>query len=177
MQDKPTALRVPDPGVRALFTEASRWQAWLDVETALARAEADLGITPVQAATEIAAKARLEYLDQEATDRTLVARLNVWSAADPRSRGGAAPHGSDRSAWMPDMWGGDVVALEALIAEDFRAAVADLHGPPTCRTSTERVAVRIVVWSLKTAKDRGLASVLIQKLVAAGGFEPPTKGL
>ena len=161
--------------MRALFTEASRWQAWLDVKAALARAEADLGITPAHAATEIAAKARLEYLAQEATDRTLVARLNVWSAADPRSRGGAAPHGSDRSAWMPDMWGGDVVAL---IAEDFRAAVADLHGPPTCRTSTERVAVRIVVWSLKTAKDRGLASVLqIQKLVAAGGFEPPTKGL
>ena len=66
MQDEPTALRVPDPGVRALFTEQSRWQAWLDVEAALARAEADLGIIPEHAAVEIAAKAQLAFLDQEA---------------------------------------------------------------------------------------------------------------
>jgi adenylosuccinate lyase len=66
MQDEPTALRVPDPGVRALFTEASRWQAWLDVEAALARAEAELGIIPAHAAAEIAVKARLELLDREA---------------------------------------------------------------------------------------------------------------
>jgi 3-carboxy-cis,cis-muconate cycloisomerase len=66
MQDEPTALRVPDPGVRALFTEASRWQAWLDVEAALARAEAELGVIPTHAAAEIAARARLELLDREA---------------------------------------------------------------------------------------------------------------
>jgi hypothetical protein len=66
MQDEPTALRVPDPGVRALFTEASRWQAWLDVEAALARAEAELGVIPAHAAAEIVARARLELLDREA---------------------------------------------------------------------------------------------------------------
>ena len=40
MQDQPTALRVPDPGVRDLFTESQRWQSWLDVEVALAQARA-----------------------------------------------------------------------------------------------------------------------------------------
>jgi adenylosuccinate lyase len=40
MHEEPTAYRVPDPGVRALFTEDSRYQAWLDVEAALAQAEA-----------------------------------------------------------------------------------------------------------------------------------------
>jgi 3-carboxy-cis,cis-muconate cycloisomerase len=65
MQDQPTALRVPDPGVRALFTEPSRWQAWLDVEVALARAEAEMGMIPSEAADEIASKAKLELLDRD----------------------------------------------------------------------------------------------------------------
>ena len=38
MQDEPTSLRIEDPGVRALFTESARFQAWLDVEAALAQA-------------------------------------------------------------------------------------------------------------------------------------------
>src|SRR5438093_12584783 len=66
MHEEPTAYRVPDPGVRALFSEASRYQAWLDVETALARAQAELGVIPGHAADEIARKARLELLDLSA---------------------------------------------------------------------------------------------------------------
>ena len=66
MQEEPTALRVPDPGVRALFTEPARWQAWLEVEAALAQAEAEVGIIPVEAAEEIVRKAHLSYLDQDA---------------------------------------------------------------------------------------------------------------
>jgi adenylosuccinate lyase len=66
MQDEPTSLRIPDPGIRALFTEGSRWQSWLDVEAALALAEAEVGIIPRDAAEVIAAKARLELLDREA---------------------------------------------------------------------------------------------------------------
>ena len=65
MQGQPTALRVHDPGVRALFTEASRWQVWLDVEVALAQAEAELGMIPQAAADEIARKAQLELLDRD----------------------------------------------------------------------------------------------------------------
>ena len=66
MQEEPTAYRVPDPGVRALFTEASRYQAWLDVEAALAQAQAELGIIPEPAAVEIAKKAQLSRLDMAA---------------------------------------------------------------------------------------------------------------
>jgi len=32
--------------VRALFTEAARFQSWLDVEAALAQVQAELGIIP-----------------------------------------------------------------------------------------------------------------------------------
>ena len=37
MQNEPTAFRVGDPGIRDIFGEASRIQAWLDVEVALAQ--------------------------------------------------------------------------------------------------------------------------------------------
>ena len=40
MLEEPTSLRIDDPGVRALFTESARFQSWLDVEAALARAQA-----------------------------------------------------------------------------------------------------------------------------------------
>ncbi|HKA69500.1 MAG TPA: adenylosuccinate lyase family protein [Actinomycetes bacterium] len=49
--------------VRAIFAEPARLQGWLDVLTALAGAQAELGLIPAQAATAIAAEARVEKLD------------------------------------------------------------------------------------------------------------------
>jgi len=66
MQEQPTALRIPDPGIRELFSEAARLQSWLDVEAALAQAEAELGVVPAGAAAEIVSKARLELMDMAA---------------------------------------------------------------------------------------------------------------
>ena len=66
MQEEPTSFRIEDPGVRALFTEAARFQAWLDVEAALALAQAELGVIPASAAEEITRKAHLSYLDLDA---------------------------------------------------------------------------------------------------------------
>src|SRR5438477_11669290 len=66
MLEEPTSLRIDDPGVRALFTESARFQSWLDVEAALARAQAELGIIPKAAAREIVGKAQLSFLDLEA---------------------------------------------------------------------------------------------------------------
>jgi adenylosuccinate lyase len=60
----PTAARVADPGIRALYRLENRWQAWLDVEAALAGAQAELGIIPNAAADAIARAARLELLDR-----------------------------------------------------------------------------------------------------------------
>jgi len=60
----PTAARVRDAGIRALYRLESRWQAWLDVEVALAKAQAELGIIPQQAAEAIAGAARIELLDR-----------------------------------------------------------------------------------------------------------------
>jgi adenylosuccinate lyase len=64
----PTAARVADPGIRALYRQENRWQAWLDVEAALAKAQTELGIIPAEAAAAIAAAARYELLDRARID-------------------------------------------------------------------------------------------------------------
>jgi 3-carboxy-cis,cis-muconate cycloisomerase len=64
----PTATRVTDPGIRALYRQENRWQAWLDVEAALARAQAQLGIIPADAAEAIADKSKLELMDRTRID-------------------------------------------------------------------------------------------------------------
>src|SRR5215469_3079765 len=64
----PTAARVSDPGVRALYRLENRWQAWLDVEVALAKAQEELGIIPEGAADAIARAARLRLLDRARID-------------------------------------------------------------------------------------------------------------
>ncbi len=71
MQHRPTAARISDPGIRALFTREARWQSWLDVEAALARAEGELGMIPADAAVQIAEHCRLELLDMERIEAIL----------------------------------------------------------------------------------------------------------
>jgi len=66
--ERSTATRVADPGIRALFRQENRWQAWMDVEVALARAQADLGIIPAEAAEAIARAAKIELMDRARID-------------------------------------------------------------------------------------------------------------
>ncbi len=51
--------------MRAIFTDEYRLQCWLDVEAALARVQAELGMIPREAAKEISAKAKVANLDLE----------------------------------------------------------------------------------------------------------------
>ncbi|MFT4136686.1 lyase family protein [Microbacterium sp.] len=55
----------PD-AVSALFTLRARRQRWLDVEAALALAEADAGVVPAEAAAAIAAHADMSHVDEDA---------------------------------------------------------------------------------------------------------------
>jgi adenylosuccinate lyase len=57
--------------MRAVWSDRAMIQGWLDVEAALARAEAKLGIVPAEAAEEIGRKARVELLDLEDMKREL----------------------------------------------------------------------------------------------------------
>jgi len=64
MEENPTSMRVPEAGIRDLFTLDARWQAWLDVEAALAKAEAELGVIPKDAAAVIVERSQLKLLDR-----------------------------------------------------------------------------------------------------------------
>lgn len=47
------------------FSDEARWQSWLDVEGALAMAQAEIGMIPTEAAATIAKKANLDALDMD----------------------------------------------------------------------------------------------------------------
>ena len=71
--------------VADVFKSQYRNQLFMDVEAALAQAQAELEIIPKWAADEIKSKADVKYLKQKDIDKeqslvrhTLVARLNVW---------------------------------------------------------------------------------------------------
>lgn len=59
----------PADKVRAIYSKSSKRQRWLNVEAALARAEANLGIIPDAAADAIIANASLHLLDEAELDR------------------------------------------------------------------------------------------------------------
>nr|WP_315083168.1 adenylosuccinate lyase [uncultured Campylobacter sp.] len=53
------------PEMRDIFCEENRIQKWLDVESALAKAQAKLGIIPKEAAEEISKKAFYKFMDMK----------------------------------------------------------------------------------------------------------------
>ena len=92
--ERSTASRIADPGLRALYKIENRWQAWLDVEVALARAQAELGIIPAEAVEPIARAARLEKMDRARIDEAFARTAHtivplVWEL----SRVVGEPHG------------------------------------------------------------------------------------
>ncbi|PVV70128.1 adenylosuccinate lyase, partial [Pseudomonas sp. HMWF011] len=57
------------PEFAAIFSDANQVQKWLDVETALAATQAQMGLIPHEAAREIARVASVELLDLDALGR------------------------------------------------------------------------------------------------------------
>ena len=55
--------RVSTPEMRAIFEADSQYQSWLDVEAALAEAQAEVGMIPAEAARAIRAAACIDKLD------------------------------------------------------------------------------------------------------------------
>ncbi len=56
---------------QSLFARPHLWQAWLDVEAALALAQGEIGMIPQWAAEQIAAKATLDQLDSDALEKSV----------------------------------------------------------------------------------------------------------
>jgi len=72
LNQEPTALRLQDPGIREIFSEKSTYQAWLDVEAALAMAQSELDVIPKYAADEINKKAQLVNLNMDSIHEGLI---------------------------------------------------------------------------------------------------------
>ena len=62
----PLAARPSVSDIRDLFAQRSQWQAWLEVEAALAETQAELDIIPAAAAAEIGRKANFDHIDPQA---------------------------------------------------------------------------------------------------------------
>lgn len=60
---------IDDRGIRELFEEKTKYKAWLKIETALAKAQAEEGFIPKEAAQEIEEAAKVENIDFEEMDR------------------------------------------------------------------------------------------------------------
>ncbi|MDY6818736.1 MAG: adenylosuccinate lyase [Halobacteriales archaeon] len=68
------------PAMREIMSEARFVERFLDVEAALARAEADIGLIPEEAAAEITEKASLEYIDFDDIEQN-VADIHLFTMA------------------------------------------------------------------------------------------------
>src|SRR5947207_11858932 len=86
--------RYATPASRRIFCDVCRVQRWLDVEAALALAEAELGMIPAAAAEGIAGAARLGAIDlvavraeTERSGHSLVGLLRVLQVACPPGAG------------------------------------------------------------------------------------------
>ncbi len=61
MKDDPIMDLTPD----TLFSDSALWQSWLDVEAALARAQAGIGMIPAWAAKDITRHARIDAIGED----------------------------------------------------------------------------------------------------------------
>src|SRR5690606_7620025 len=97
---------------QTLFSRANLWQCWLDVEAAMAQAQAEIGMIPQWAADEIGARARLEMFDLDALERSVAETMApivslVRALTDPCGEAGRYVH-----------WGGttqNIMSTERLL--------------------------------------------------------------
>lgn len=91
-QNAMTSGTLPD-SADALFSRDATWQSWLEVESVLALAQAELGMIPQQAADEIARCATLKQLDLDALaadiERTMSPVMSLVRALAERCDGDA----------------------------------------------------------------------------------------
>lgn len=133
--------RFGTPAMRAVWDDRATLQRWLDVEVALAKVEAELGLVPRTASREIASKARIENLDlktlKRAFDRTwnpvvpLVAALR--RKLSPKAAGyvhwGATSKNIFDTGLALQVKDSYVILLDNLEGVSSRlASIADKHG-------------------------------------------------
>ena len=123
--------------LRAIFSDENRVQKWFDYEAALALAQAELGIIPPAAASEIAAKAEVANVDLAAVaaeirriKHPLVPALRALQAACAGGHGEYLHFGPTTQDVLDT---GMVLQLKdahAILLRDLKRVVLDFGEPP-----------------------------------------------
>ncbi len=122
--------------MRAIFEDRALLQKWLDVEVALARAEAEVGVIPVWAAEEIARKGRAELMDVvkmkaqiDLTLHPIVPLIRVFKDACANGAGEYIHYGATTQDIMDTavvLQSKDAIAIVERRLADFEAVLAEL---------------------------------------------------
>jgi 3-carboxy-cis,cis-muconate cycloisomerase len=156
--------RLPVSTIRPIVSEANRWQRWLDVEAALAQAEAKAGIVPVAAAKAISRKADIRKLDlprirrdMAKTSHSLMSIINELSKAVGEPHGGWVHWGATTQNIMHT---GDALVLREvhneilhMLSETFTAmaALADRGKDMVCAGRTHGQHAVPITFGFKVA--------------------------
>lgn len=113
--------------MKELFSEANSIQTALDIEAALARVEARLGVIPQTAADEITRKADIKYAPPNAVadmaktvDHPLVAMINVWRKAMAGGAGEYIHYGATTMDVFDTLYVIQLRAAANIILKDLR---------------------------------------------------------
>ncbi len=125
--DRFTDGRVPPSPIGPLFAAEARWQRWLEVEAALAVAEADLGVVPPTAAEAIVAAVTSDRLDLDRVRAGIAATSHpLMPLVQELSRVVGDPHGG----WVH--WGATTQNIthtgDVLVLRDAHRALLGMIG-------------------------------------------------
>jgi len=159
--------------MREAFDETSYVERFMEVEAALARAEADVGLVPEAAAEEITETASLEYLDLEAVERRIeeidlftVAIIETWKDAIGEHGeyihwGATSQDIADTAMVLLIREGLDLLFEEVERVRDALQDLASEHAETPMMGRTHHVHALPITFGLKAANwldevDRGL---------------------
>ena len=118
---------------REIFCDLRRLQRWLDVEVALAEAQAEMGMIPATAVPEITRTARLDFLDLSAvrrgiseTGHSLVPLLRAWQTAVGSDAGQYIHYGATTQDIQDTAQSLEIRDSLIIIERDFLAVLKDL---------------------------------------------------
>ncbi|MDQ0980842.1 adenylosuccinate lyase [Pseudomonas synxantha] len=182
------------PEFAAIFSDASQVQKWLDVETALAATQAQMGIIPHEAAREIARVASVELLDLDAlgrqsmeTGHILVPTLRALEALCADGWGEYVHYGVTTQDILDtglilqvrDAWGLVLQRLHAIRGHLLTLALRHKHTPMVARTHGQQAlpttfGYKVAVWVDEIDRhlerfDEAYARVMVGNLTGAVG--------
>jgi len=151
------------PEMREVFREERFVERFLEVEAALARAEADAGLIPESAAEEIGRAASLDYLDLDAVEENVaeihlftMAIIEAWKegvgdAGEYIHWGATSQDISDTALLLQVREGLEIVRRDLEAVGDALAALAEAHADTPMIGRTHHVQAIPITFGLKAA--------------------------